>query len=96
MEKKSCQGKKIRPLEFILQKEVNLDNESNFTVNIFEKNNVEKEKFIDGDEYLLLNLELKLKADDITKFKDYNRIKALSGLIKKTKKPSQTLIYQSS
>ena len=71
---------------------MNLDNESNFTVNIFEKNNVEKEKFIDGDEYLLSNLELKLKADGITKFKDYNRIKALSGLIKKTKKPSQTLI----
>ena len=73
-------------LEFILQKEANLDNESNFTVDISEKSNVEKENFFDGDKYLLSNLERKLKADDITKLKDFSKIKALSGLINKTKK----------
>ena len=75
-------------LEFIYQKEVNLDNENNFTVNISEKNKVEKEKFTDGDKYLLLSLDLKIKADEITKLKDYNKIKALSDLINKTKKNS--------
>ena len=50
-------------LEFIYQKEVNLDNENNFIVNISEKNKVEKEKFTDGDKYLLLSLDLKIKAD---------------------------------
>ena len=50
-------------LEFIYQREVNLDNENNFTVNTSVKNNVEKENFIGGDEYLLL----KLKADNIRK-----------------------------
>ena len=36
--------------------------------------------------YLLSSLELKPKADKITKLKDYNKIKASSDLINKTKK----------
>ena len=69
-------------LEFIYQREANLDNENSFTVNTSVKNNVEKENFIGGDEYLLL----KLKADNIRKLKDYDKIKALLDLINETKK----------
>ena len=54
--------------------------------NISEKNNVDKEKFIDGNKYLLSSLELEPKADKITKSKDYNKIKASSDLINETKK----------
>lgn len=76
-------------LRFIYQREANLDNENNFTVNTSVKNNVEKEKFIGGDGYLLL----KLKADSIRKLKDYDKIKTLLDLINETKKkPSQTLV----
>ena len=41
--------------------------ENNFTIEISEKCNLEKEKFIGGDEYLLSRLDLKLKDEDITK-----------------------------
>ena len=54
-------------MEFIYQKESNIDKENNFTIEISGTNNVEKEKFIDGDEYLLLSLDLKLKDEDMTK-----------------------------
>ena len=50
------------------------------------KNNVEKEKFIGGDEYLLLSLDLKLKDEDITKWTDYQKIEAWSNLINTIKK----------
>ena len=36
-------------MEFIYQKESNLDKENNFTIEISEKNNVEKVKFIGGN-----------------------------------------------
>ena len=47
---------------------------------------MEKEKFIGGDEYLLLSLDLKLKDEDITKWTDYQKIEALSNLINVIKK----------
>ena len=50
------------------------------------KNNVEKEKFIGGDEYLLSRSDLKLKNEDITKWTDYKEIEALPNLINATKK----------
>ena len=60
--------KKKKKMDFIYQKESNLEKENNFTIEISEKkNNVEKEKFIGGDEYLLSGLNLKLKDADITK-----------------------------
>ena len=37
-------------MEFIYQKKSNLDKQNNFTIEISKKNNVEKEKFIGGDE----------------------------------------------
>ena len=61
-------------MEFIYQKESNLDKENNFTIEISEKNNVEKEKFISGAEYLLSNLDLKLKNEDVTKWTYYKEI----------------------
>ena len=66
-------------MEFTYQKESNLKKENNFTIEISEKNNVEKEKFIGGHEYLLSCLNLKLKDKDITKWMDYKEIEALSN-----------------
>ena len=78
-------GKKT---EFIYQKESNLDEENNFTIEISgkKKKNVEKEKFIGGNEYLSSRLDLKLKDKDITKWTDYKETEALSNLINATKK----------
>ena len=73
-------------MEFLYQKEPNLDRENNFMIEISEKDNVKKEKFIGGDEYLLSSLDLKLKDEDITKWTDYKKIEALSNLINATKK----------
>ena len=73
-------------MEFIYQEESNLDKGNNFTIEISEKNIVEKEKFIGGDEYLLSSLDLKLKDEDITKWTDYKEIEALSNFINSTKK----------
>ena len=73
-------------MEFIYQKESNLDKENNFMIEISEKNNAEKEKFFGGDEYLSSNLNLKLKDEDRTKWTDYKEIEALSNLINVTKK----------
>ena len=39
-------------MEFIYQKEPNIDRENNFMIEISEKDNVKKEKFIGEDEYL--------------------------------------------
>ena len=50
----------------------------------YEKKNVEKETFIGGDEYLLSNLDLKLKDEDKTKWTDYKDIEVLSNLINAT------------
>ena len=47
-------------MDFIYQREQNLDEENNVTIEISDKNNVEKEKCIGGDEYLLSSLDLKL------------------------------------
>ena len=55
-------------------------------MDISEKNNVEKETFVGGNEYLLSSLELKLKEDDITKWEDCNKIHELSNLINDIKK----------
>ena len=40
---------RLKKMEFIYQKESNLDKENNFTIEISEKNNVEKVKFIGGN-----------------------------------------------
>ena len=44
-----------------------------------------RKKIIDGDEYLLSILDLKLKDEDITKWTDYKEIEALPSLINAAK-----------
>ena len=58
-------------MDFIHQKESNLDEDITLLLKYLKKGNVEKEKFIDGDEYLLSSLHLKLKNEDIAKWIDY-------------------------
>ena len=62
-----------------------MDEENNFTIKISEKNNIEYEKVNGGDEYLFSNLDLQRKIEDIRKWNDYDKIKALSNLINSTK-----------
>ena len=71
---------------FIYQNEATSDKKNNFTIEITEKNNVEEETFVGGNEYLLSSLELKLKEDDIMKWEDYKKIYELSNLINDIKK----------
>ena len=69
-----------------ISRRVKFRQRNNFTIEISEKNNVEKEKFIGRYEYLLWRLDLKLKDEDITKWTDYKETEALSNSIKATKK----------
>ena len=64
-------------MEFIYQKESNLEKENNFTIEISEEKNVEKERFIGGNECLLSSLDLKLTEEDITKWTNYKEIETL-------------------
>ena len=82
-------------LEFIYQKEANVDNENNFTIFISEKNSVEKEIFICGERCLLCSLDYKVESEDITKWSDYDKVKDLSDLISAatTKKSRTDLIF---
>ena len=73
-------------MEFIYQKQSNLDKENNFTIEISEKNSVEKEKFIGRNEYLISSLDQKLKVEDITKWPDYDKFEVLSKLSTRSKK----------
>ena len=73
-------------MEFIYQKESNLEKENNFTIEISEEKNVEKERFIGGNECLLSSLDLKLKEEDITKWTNYKEIETLWNFINATKK----------
>ena len=73
-------------MDFICQKESNLDEENNFTIETSGNNVVEKEKFIGRDECLLSSLDLKYKDEGITKWTDYKKIEAFSNLMNTTKK----------
>ena len=56
-----------------------------------EQDNAEKEKFVDGNKYLISSQDLKLKDEDITKWSDYDKIETLSKLINETKKKLSNL-----
>ena len=60
-------------MNFIYQNEATLREKNNFAIDISEKNNVEKEFFVGGNEYSLSSLELNLKEGDITKWEDYKK-----------------------
>ena len=51
------------------------------------------ETCLDGDEYLLSSLDVKLKHEDITKWSVYKENEALSNLINATKKKNLSNIY---
>ena len=74
-------------MELICYNELDLDDENNFTMHIGKDNAVESQKFINGDEYLISGLDLKRKAVvDCTKWKDYDKIKAIFDSINSAKK----------
>ena len=73
-------------MNFVYQNEATLREKNNFAIDISEKNNVEKEFFVGGNEYSLSSLELNLKEDDITKWEDYKKCHELSNLINVIKK----------
>lgn len=80
------------PLERICQNEANLDDEKISQLTFQKKTMFAEEKFISGDEYSFLSLELKLKSDDITKWEEYDKIKLLSDLFNVTKETKSSRI----
>ena len=61
-------------LEFVYQKDSELDDDKKFKIFISEKkNNVEKEKFTGGEKYVLSSHDLRLKSEDITMWPDYEK-----------------------
>lgn len=62
-------------LEFVYQKDSELDDDKKFKIFISEKkkNNVEKGKFTGGEKYVLSSLDLRLKSEDITMWPDYEK-----------------------
>ena len=72
-------------MEFFYRKEVDLDEKNNFTLNILRDNNVEEQRFIAGKEYVISNLELIPTEVDLTKWKDFKKIKATSDRLNEVK-----------
>ena len=61
-------------LEFVYQKDSELDDDKKFKIFISEKkNNVEKGKLTGGEKYVLSSLDLRLKSEDITMWPDYEK-----------------------
>ena len=61
-------GKKLtKTMEFFYKKEVDLDEENHFTIDISKDNNVDRQRFNAGEEYLILGLELLPARVDLTK-----------------------------
>lgn len=62
-------------LEFVYQKDSELDDDKKFKIFISEKkkNNVEKGKFTGGEKYVLSSLDLRLKSEDIKMWPDYEK-----------------------
>ena len=74
-------------LEQIYYKEINLDDEENFTMDITKDNAVDKKKFLAGEEYLLSVFSIKpVRNNDVTKWNDFAKIEALSEKINNAKR----------
>ena len=76
-------------MQIIYYKRLDLDADNSFTMNISENNAIEGQKFIDGEEYLILGTELRPKTADFTKWKDYDKIKAISDRINLVKRNNE-------
>ena len=72
---------------FVYFKELPLDDENKFMLNLMENNSNENVKVLRNNKYWLTGLKINQKIeDDLKKWPEYYRIKELSGLITETKK----------
>ena len=72
-------------MEIIYYKRLDLGANNNNTINISENNAVEGQTFIGGEEYLISGIELRPK----TKWKDYDKIKAIPDRINPVKRNNE-------
>ena len=74
-------------LEQIYYKEINLDDEGNFTIDITKADAVGKKKFVAGQEYVVSGLSIKpLRNNDVTKWDNFAKIEALSEKLNNAKR----------
>ena len=76
-------------MEIIYYKRLDLGANNNNTINISENNAVEGQTFIGGEEYLISGIELRPKTTDFTKWKDYDKIKAIPDRINPVKRNNE-------
>ena len=79
-------------MKFFYRKEVDLDEENNFTLDISKNNNVVGQHFKSGEEYVITNLELVPKEVDLTKWENFEKVKKISDRINKTKEKKENNI----
>ena len=79
-------------MEIFYRKEVDLDEENNFTLDISKDNNIEGKHFNVGEEYVISNLELISTEVDLTKWGDFKKIKAISDRINEAKEKKENNI----
>ena len=74
-------------LEQIYYKEINLDDEGNFTLDITKDNAVDKKKFLADEEYLVSGILIKpVRNNGKTKWDDFAKIESLSEKINNAKR----------
>ena len=79
-------------MEFFYKKEVDLDEENNFAVDISKDNNVGGQRFNAGEEYLISGLELLPTEVDLTRWEDFKEIKAISDRINEAKEKKENIV----
>ena len=62
-------------MEFFYKKEIDLDKENNFNIDLLKSNTVEGQKFTSGEEYVISVLELKPTEVDFTLWQAFDKIK---------------------
>ena len=73
--------------KYIYLKNIHLDNNNKFDIELTKGNAVEKTRFLKRNNYLLTGLNISPKIeDDLTKCPDYKKIKKLSNKINEIKK----------
>ena len=77
-------------MEFFYRKEVNLDEKNNFNLDISKDNNVEGQHFNAGEEYVISNLELIPTEVDLTKWKDFDKVKKISDRTNEAKEKKES------
>ena len=79
-------------LEQIYYREINLDNEGNFTMDITKDNAVDKKKFLPDEEYLISGILIKpVRNNGKTKWDDFAKIESLSEKINNAKRTKTNL-----